>query len=112
MAAITCLVILAIMCFFFVTELLPLAVTAMAGAIAVGFVGYVCPLHDGDEPGTSGTLRGIVPDVRIPAEECEPLASGLAGNSELLRLFPDRFEPLSRRGGKGLPDGRQGAGTG
>ncbi len=45
MAAITCLVILAIMCFFFVTELLPLAVTAMAGAIAVGFVGYV-PMRD------------------------------------------------------------------
>ena len=45
MAAITCLLILAIMCFFFVTELLPLAVTAMAGALAVGLVGLV-PLQD------------------------------------------------------------------
>lgn len=45
MEATTCLVILAVMCFFFVTELLPLAVTAMAGAIAVGLAGLV-PLRD------------------------------------------------------------------
>ena len=45
MTAITCIVILAVLCFFFVTELLPLAVTAMFGAIAVGFAGFV-PLRD------------------------------------------------------------------
>ena len=45
MGATACLVILAILCFFFVTELLPLAVTAMAGAIAVGLVGLV-PMKD------------------------------------------------------------------
>ena len=45
MAAVACLVILAVMCFFFVTELLPLAVTAMSGAVAVGLVGLV-PLQD------------------------------------------------------------------
>ncbi len=35
------LVVLAIVAFFFVTELLPLAVTAMAGAIAVGVLGII-----------------------------------------------------------------------
>ena len=45
MDATTCLVILAILCFFFVTELLPLAVTAIAGALAVGLLGLV-PLKD------------------------------------------------------------------
>lgn len=45
MAATTCLVILAVLCFFFVTELLPLPVTAMSGAIAVGLAGFV-PLRD------------------------------------------------------------------
>ncbi len=45
MSATVCLVILAILCFFFVTELLPPAVTAMTGAIAVGLAGLV-PLRD------------------------------------------------------------------
>lgn len=45
MAATTCLVILAVLCFFFVTELLPLAVTSMAGATAVGLTGLV-PMRD------------------------------------------------------------------
>ncbi|MBQ8697713.1 MAG: SLC13/DASS family transporter, partial [Schwartzia sp.] len=37
--------ILAVLCFYFVTELLPLAVTAMTGALAVGLAGLV-PLRD------------------------------------------------------------------
>lgn len=45
MGATACLVILAIIFFLFVTEFLPLAVTAMAGAVAVGFAGFV-PLRD------------------------------------------------------------------
>lgn len=39
--AVTCLVILAVVAFFFITELLPLAVTSMAGAIAVGLAGLI-----------------------------------------------------------------------
>ena len=39
--AVTCLIILAVVAFFFVTELLPLAVTSMAGAIAVGMAGLI-----------------------------------------------------------------------
>ena len=45
MGTTTCLAILAVLCFFFVTELLPLAVTAMSGAVAVGLFGLV-PLRD------------------------------------------------------------------
>ena len=45
MSATACLVILAILSFFFVTELLPLAVTAMSGAVAVGLAGFV-PIWD------------------------------------------------------------------
>ncbi|WP_153110251.1 SLC13 family permease [Propionivibrio limicola] len=39
------LVVLAVVAFFFITELVPLAVTAMAGAIAVGVLGII-PIHD------------------------------------------------------------------
>ena len=39
--AVQCLVIVAIVAFFFVTELLPLAVTSMAGFIAVGLAGLI-----------------------------------------------------------------------
>ena len=39
--AVQCLVIVAIIAFFFVTELLPLAVTSMAGCIAVGLAGLI-----------------------------------------------------------------------
>ena len=39
--AVQCLVIVAIVAFFFVTELLPLAVTSMAGCIAVGLAGLI-----------------------------------------------------------------------
>ena len=35
------LIVLGVVAFFFVTELLPLAVTAMAGAIAVGVLGII-----------------------------------------------------------------------
>ena len=45
MSATACLVILAILSFFFVTELLPLAVTAMSGAVVVGLAGFV-PIWD------------------------------------------------------------------
>ncbi len=45
MEANICLIILAIMCFFFVTELLPLAVTSLGGAAAVGLLGLV-PVGD------------------------------------------------------------------
>ena len=45
MEASTCLIILAVMCFFFVTELLPLAVTSLGGAAAVGILGLV-PIKD------------------------------------------------------------------
>ncbi len=41
MEATICLVILAIMCFFFVTELLPPTVTSIGGAVAVGLTGLV-----------------------------------------------------------------------
>ena len=39
--AIKCLIMLAIIALFFVTELIPLAVTAMAGAIASGLLGFI-----------------------------------------------------------------------
>ncbi len=39
--AVLTLIVLAVVAFFFVTELLPLAVTAMAGAIAVGVLGII-----------------------------------------------------------------------
>ena len=39
--AVQCLVIVAIVAFFFVTELLPLAVTSMCGSIAVGLAGLI-----------------------------------------------------------------------
>ena len=39
--AVQCLIIVAIIAFFFVTELLPLAVTSMAGCIAVGLAGLI-----------------------------------------------------------------------
>ncbi len=45
MASTLCLIILAIMGFFFVTELLPLAVTSIGGAAAVGLLGLV-PVRD------------------------------------------------------------------
>ena len=45
MEATVCLIILAILCFFFVTELLPLPVTSMGGAVAVGLAGLV-PVKD------------------------------------------------------------------
>ncbi|MBP5200472.1 MAG: SLC13/DASS family transporter [Schwartzia sp.] len=55
MAATVCLVILAIMCFFFVTELLPLAVTSMGGAVAVGLAGLV-PIKDVAEGFSNGMV--------------------------------------------------------
>ena len=39
--AVQCLIIVAIVAFFFVTELLPLAVTSMCGCIAVGLAGLI-----------------------------------------------------------------------
>ena len=39
--AVQCLIVVAIVAFFFVTELLPLAVTSMAGCIAVGLLGLI-----------------------------------------------------------------------
>ena len=39
--AVQCLIVVAIIAFFFVTELLPLAVTSMAGCIAVGLAGLI-----------------------------------------------------------------------
>ena len=36
-----CLILLAVVAFFFVTELVPLAVTAMSGAIACGLLGFI-----------------------------------------------------------------------
>ena len=37
-----CLILLAVIALFFVTEIIPLAVTAMAGSIACGLLGF-CP---------------------------------------------------------------------
>ena len=45
MASTLCLIILAIMSFFFVTELLPPVVTSISGAVAVGLFGLV-PVKD------------------------------------------------------------------
>ena len=39
--AIKCLILLAVIALFFVTELIPLAVTAIAGAIACGLLGLI-----------------------------------------------------------------------
>jgi anion transporter len=39
--AVQCLIVVAVIAFFFVTELLPLAVTSMAGCIAVGLLGLI-----------------------------------------------------------------------
>ena len=39
--AVKCLIMLAVIALFFVTELIPLAVTAMAGAIACGLLGFI-----------------------------------------------------------------------
>ena len=39
--AVKCLILLAVVALFFVTELIPLAVTAMAGAIACGLLGFI-----------------------------------------------------------------------
>ena len=39
--AIKCLILLAVVALFFVTELIPLAITAMAGAIACGLMGLI-----------------------------------------------------------------------
>ncbi|MGE4589441.1 MAG: SLC13 family permease, partial [Acidaminococcaceae bacterium] len=36
-----CLILLAVVALFFVTELIPLAVTAMSGAIACGLLGFI-----------------------------------------------------------------------
>ena len=39
-----CLILLAVIALFFVTEIIPLAVTAMAGSIACGLLGFAaCP---------------------------------------------------------------------
>ena len=39
--AVKCLILLAVVALFFITELIPLAVTAMAGAIACGLLGFI-----------------------------------------------------------------------
>ena len=39
--AVQCLIVVAVIAFFFVTELLPLAVTSMAGCIACGLLGLI-----------------------------------------------------------------------
>ena len=39
--AIKCLMLLAVIALFFVTELIPLAITSMAGAIACGLLGFI-----------------------------------------------------------------------
>ncbi len=39
--AVKCLILLAVVALFFVTELIPLAITAMAGAIACGLLGFI-----------------------------------------------------------------------
>ncbi|MBQ3540448.1 MAG: anion permease, partial [Phascolarctobacterium sp.] len=39
--AIKCLILLAVVALFFVTELIPLAITAMGGAIACGLLGFI-----------------------------------------------------------------------
>lgn len=44
-AAIKCLILLAVVALFFVTEIIPLAITATAGAIACGVMGFLSPLR-------------------------------------------------------------------
>ena len=39
--AVKCLIMLAVIALLFVTELIPLAVTAMGGAIACGLLGFI-----------------------------------------------------------------------
>ena len=43
--AIKCLILLAVVALFFVTELIPLAITATAGAIACGLLGLIPAKH-------------------------------------------------------------------
>ena len=61
------LIVLAFVAFFFVTELLPLAVTAMAGAIAVGVLGIIasvtrsfCEACDRTRLTAEGTVRSCL----------------------------------------------------
>ncbi len=39
--AVKCLILLAVVALLFVTELIPLAITAMGGAIACGLLGFI-----------------------------------------------------------------------
>ena len=39
--AVKCLILLAIVALFFITELIPLAITAMGGAVACGLLGFI-----------------------------------------------------------------------
>ncbi len=39
--AVKCLIVLAIVALLFITELIPLAITAMSGAIACGLLGFI-----------------------------------------------------------------------
>ena len=48
-SAVKCLIVLAIVALLFITELIPLAITAMGGAIACGVVSY--------RPGTKNWYR-------------------------------------------------------
>mgnify|MGYP000591562839 FL=1 len=41
--AVKCLILLAVVALLFVTELIPLAITATAGAIACGLLGFITP---------------------------------------------------------------------
>ena len=43
--AVKCLILLAVIALFFVTELIPLAITAMGGAIACGLLGLIPAKH-------------------------------------------------------------------
>lgn len=40
-SAVKCLIVLAIVALLFITELIPLAITAMGGAIACGLLGFI-----------------------------------------------------------------------
>ena len=39
--AVKCIILLVVVALFFVTELIPLAITSMAGAIACGLLGFI-----------------------------------------------------------------------
>lgn len=41
--AIKCLILLAVIALFFVTEIIPLAITAIGGAVACGLLGLIPP---------------------------------------------------------------------